>query len=163
MIDNQDKFLYGMLSGVVFYSIMLWMSSCTNFANVSNQDNVKVENIGNVYYRTHKDSIEIKRDVALAEAKMLVEVSKSGGEVSAEVLKDAVKNSLHGYTPAAPKGWIFPNSEKKNNPDGGEKEVKRVPGTPDKGKAVEHGRKDSGASDSGLGSLPVLKPIGGKK
>lgn len=137
-------------AGVVAGGIMFSLVSCSNVGNQVDMSS-RITNTTLRYYQAHDESIRAKSEVALAEIKLLADLSEKN-DVDVDHIIDIAKESISGYQPAAPPGFSFPgNTDRKNVDNDSYTENK------------QSGSDGDANSISQMENLPALKELADNK
>ena len=143
--NNASKISVSLISFILGASVAV-IGACSNMGNqvdLSTRNNIT--NTTLKYYSTHEASIRAKNEVALAEMKLIADLSQEN-KVDVEHVLRLAEESMKDYRPAAPPGFSF---------SGDEKTKEDVPATQEEN--VENTKK------SYMEELPALKPLAKKK
>lgn len=144
-INNSSSTSVAVISFVLGVSVVI-VGACSNMGNqvdLSTRNNIT--NTTLKYYSTHEASIRARNEVALAEIKLIADLSQEN-KVDVEHVLRLAEESMKDYRPAAPPGFTFSG-------EGNEK--KEVPAV------QEENPKD--VEQSHMEELPSLKPLAKKK
>ena len=143
-INNSNGVATAALAFVLGVSVAI-VGACSNMGNQVDMSMNSTTNTTLKYYSTHEASIRAKNEVALAEMKLIADLSQEN-KVDVEHVLRLAEESIKDYRPAAPPGFSFHGDEK----------------TKEENKATQEENVEN-TEKSHMEELPALKPLAKKK